>query len=255
MVLISDMHCGSSYGLTPPEFFESKFHKRERMQQEAWESYRSITETWRAPDILILNGDAIEGLQSKQGGAELVVTDRLKQVEIAVDCLKLWHAKQIFMTYGTKYHVGEQAEDFEYQIAKHPDIQATIEGRLFLDIEGMTFDIRHKVGSSSIPHGRATAVIKEMMWDLIEEAVGTGPHIDVVVRSHAHYHIWVEDPDKVMIITPGLQLKRGRFGSRECTGAIHWGAIRLTVDKGQIINKEKLICKLDANRPKLYRVK
>jgi hypothetical protein len=208
---------------------------------------------WRAPDILIANGDLIEGTQSKQGGAELITPDRLVQSQMAVEALSIWNAKKIFLTYGTRYHVGEQAEDFEYGIAHN--LGANIEGRLYLDIEDMTFDIRHKVGTSSIPHGRSTALMKEMMWDLIEEAKDVGPKVDVIVRSHAHYHVWVEDSDKTMFITPGLQLKRGRYGSRECVGEIDWGAIRLTIDKGQIVGKDKMIWKLRANKPRVIKIK
>ena len=177
---------------------------------------------------------------------------------MAVECLEEWDAECYFLTYGTKYHVGEGAEDFEYQIAqrlKDRGHKVIIEGRLFIQVEGMTLDVRHKVGTSSIPHGRATALIKELMWDLIEEAEGTGPKVDVVIRSHAHYHILVEDTDKTMIITPGLQLKRGRHGTRECQGKIDWGVIRLTIDKGQITNKEKIIWRLRANKPRLFKIK
>lgn len=258
IAVISDTHCGSSYGLTPPMFYETKMSKRLRYQREAWEAYREISRRWYQPDILIVNGDLIEGTQSKQGGAELITPDRLVQCNMAVKCIEEWDAKRVFITYGTKYHTGEQAEDFEYGIAeilKTKGIPTTIEGRLYLNVEGVIFDIRHKVGTSSIPHGRATALMKEMMWDLIDEAKETGPKVHVVIRSHAHYHIWVEDTDKTMFITPGLQLKRGRYGSRECQGEIHWGAIRLTVDKGQITNKEKSIWKLAANRPRVFSVK
>jgi hypothetical protein len=171
---------------------------------------------------------------------------------MAVEAIDQWHAKQIFMTYGTKYHTGEQAEDFEYPIAAR--VGATIEGRLYLTIEGVTFDVRHKIGTSSVPQGRATALLKAMMWDLIEEANGTGPKVDVIIRSHAHYYSEVRTPDKIAIITPGLQLKRGRYGSRECEGAIDWGAIRFTVDKGEIVAYDRIIRRLKSNNPKIYRI-
>ena len=172
---------------------------------------------------------------------------------MAEACLQEWRAKQIFLTYGSKYHVGEQAEDFEYNIAK--TLHAKIEGRLFLNVEGMTFDIRHKVGMSIVPYGRATILMRDLAWDLIREAAGTGPKVDVVIRSHVHYHIWIEQPGKVAFTTPALQLARGRFGSRECIGETHWGAIRLRVHKGQIVGKDVSICSLHANRQPIIRVK
>lgn len=250
IVIVSDTHCGSVFGLTPPEYF-SKHH--ETMQQEGWKAYKKMTRDWERPDILVGNGDMIEGTQSKQGAAELITPDRNVQVDMAEECLREWHAKKIFLTYGSKYHVGEQAEDFEYNIAK--SLKAKIEGRLFINVEGMTFDIRHKVGMSVVPYGRATILLRDLAWDLIREANGSGPRVDVVVRSHVHYHIWIEQPGKIAFTTPALQLARGRFGSRECVGETHWGAIRLTIHKGQIVEKNIKIISLISNKQAVIKVK
>jgi len=250
IVFISDTHCGSVYGLTSPNHFSSHYKK---LQSESWKAYKRLIHKWDHPDILIANGDLIEGTQSKQGSAELITPDRNIQSEMAIDCLREWHAKQIFLTYGTRYHVGEQAEDFEYNIAG--TLKAKIEGRLYLQVEGLTFDIRHKVGMSIVPYGRATILLRDLAWDLIREAAGTGPKVDVVVRSHVHYYIWIEQPGKVAFTIPSLQLARGRFGSRECVGETHWGAIRLKVHKGQIIGKDVSICLLHANKQPLIKVK
>lgn len=222
------------------------------MMKEGWKEYNRIIEKWKEPDVLIVNGDCIEGRQDRQGGAELVTLDRNVQCDMAVQCITPWEAKKIYLTYGTKYHVGEQAEDFEYTIAER--LLATIEGRLYLNIDGVVFDIRHKIGTSSVPHGRATSLLRELMWDLIEQANEVGPKVDVIIRSHAHYHVLVETADQLALITPGLQLKRGRYGSRECSGEVHWGAIRLTVDKGRVVCKEKVIVKLNANKPRVLKV-
>ena len=137
------------------------------------------------------------------------------------------------MTFGSPYHTGTH-EDFEYNIASQLD--ATIEGNLFFKREGITFDVRHKINPSGVYQGRATALLRAMSWDLIREAEGVGPKVDVVVRSHVHYHIWIECGKKIMFTTPGLQLSGGRYGSRECQGTTHWGVIHLTLDKGQIVS-------------------
>jgi len=261
VVILSDLHCGSVYGLTTPEHFNAE-HKRD-YQEEAYLKYKELTKKWVKPDILIVNGDLIEGNQSKQGGAELITPNREIQGEMAIDLLEMWNAKQIYMTFGTAYHVSEKAEDFEYTIAKRLTDRGTnthIEGRLYINVEGITFDIRHKIGTSSVPYARATAVLREITWDLIKEANGTGPDVDCVIRSHAHYHIGVEVPGKngkmrYAYITPGLQMSGGRYGSRECSGETHWGAFRLIIDKGKIIQKDTEIWNLHSNKPRIYRVK
>jgi hypothetical protein len=254
IVFISDLHAGSVFGLTPPEYWEADDARRE-MQKEAWHAYHKIVKKWSKPDFLCVNADCIDGSQAKMGGAELTTPDRNIQAEMAEEAISMWDAGQILMTYGSTYHVSSGAEDFEYNIAHR--VNAKIGGRLNFEIEGIEFDMRHKVGSSGIPHGRATPLLREMMWNLIKDGLeGDAPKkLRVVVRSHVHYHMWVEQPGRVMFTTPCLQLSRGRYGSRECVGETHWGAMRLTVKDGQIINKEVEICSLQANRLKLLKLK
>lgn len=250
LVIISDLHCGSIFGLTPRGWqTDSPYHKS---QKEAFDSYTNIVHKWTKPDILIFNGDAIDGKQVKSGGAELLTTDRNVQAEIAEYCISMWKAKKIFMSYGTSYHTGE-SEDFEYNIAKN--LGATIEGRLLLNIEGLTIDARHKVSSSSIYHGKATPLLKEVMWTMLKEASQGWPKVDILIRSHVHYHLWIEEPGKVAFTTPALQLARGRYGSRQMSGITHWGAIKLTLDKGKIVGRDIICQRLHANKPKIYRIK
>lgn len=252
LVIISDLHCGSVYGLTPPGWASNK-SPHYKLQQEAWLAYKNIARKWSEPDILLINGDLIEGRQERQGGAELITNDRNVQSEMAVYCIREWRAKNILMTYGTTYHVGSTGEDFEYNIAK--DVDAKIGGKLFFNVEGMTINARHKVGSSSVPQGRGTALLREMAWNLMESVDDQEPKSDILIRSHVHYHIWIEQPGRVMFTTPALQLSRGRYGSRECTGETHWGAIRLTINKGQIVGRDIICQNLIGNRPQVIRIK
>ena len=250
IVIISDLHCGSIYGLTPPEW-QSVSHKHDE-QKFSWDEYMRIANKWYAPDILYIGGDCIDGKQTKSGGSELITSDRNAQCDMAVVAINKWHAKKILMTYGTAYHSGQE-EDFEWQIAER--LGAKIEGHLFFECGGVTFDCRHKVGRSIVPYGRASAVLRDIMWNMLSYVTNDEPLANVIIRSHVHYHIWVEQPNRVAFTTPALQLSGGRYGSRECVGETHWGAIRLTVDDGKIIGKDIDICKIRSNKPKLYRVR
>lgn len=256
LVIISDLHCGSVYGVTPPNYWQEGKASRYAMQKEAWKAYMEMVKKWHAPDVLLVNGDAIEGRQHLQGGAELITPDRNVQVEIARECIEAWNAKQILMTYGSKYHVGDQAEDFEWIIKKilSRNRPVQIEGRLFFELEGMMIDARHKVGSSGIPHGRATPLLRDLAWNLIKSALDEEPMADIIIRSHVHYHLWVEQSNRVAFTTPALQLSRGRYGSRECTGETNWGAIRLTIHKGQIVGKDVHLWNLRANKPHVLKI-
>lgn len=252
VVIISDLHCGSIFGLTPAGWHFNKREKYYSMQKESWEAYLTMTKDWQKPDVLICNGDMIDGRQKKQGGAELITNDRNVQVDMATIAIKRWNAAKIFMTYGTTYHTSGEGEDFEYTIAQQ--VGAEIGGRLFINIEGIMFDVRHKIGTSLIPHGRGTSLLRAMMWNLMKSADKSEPKANIIVRSHAHYHIWIEQVSRIMTITPALQISRGRYGSRECDGETHWGAIRLRIDKGNLIGKDVAIWKLKSNVLPVIRV-
>jgi len=252
LAIISDIHCGSVYGLTPPgwQVEKSPYYK---MQCEAWKHYDRMVRKWTKPDILLVNGDCIEGRQERQGGAELMTNDRNVQAEIAEYCIAIWKPKNLIMTFGSDYHTAGQAEDFEHNIARN--LGGKIGGNMFFSCEGLTFNARHKVGTSTIFHGRATALLKELMWSLIKEAQDGWPKVDVIIRSHAHYNMWIEQPGKVAFITPSLQLARGRYGSRQLSGNVHWGAMRLTLDKGQIVGRDIVCHNLRGNKPRIIRIK
>jgi predicted phosphodiesterase len=252
IVFVSDLHCGSLYGLTPSAWHTRQSRQHYRYQREAWGTYLDMCRRWNRPDILVCVGDAINGAEAKQGGAELICVDRNQQVQMATIALEQWEAKRVVMVYGTAYHVGQGAEDYEYNIAKNLD--ASIEGHMFLKAEGLVFDIKHKIGTSSVPYGRSTAISREVVWALIKEAKSGWPKVDVVVRGHAHYFRWVEEAGKTAFICPSLQLARGRYGSREMSGDVDWGMIRLTVDNGKIIGRDINICTLAANKPRILKV-
>lgn len=252
--IISDLHCGSAYGLVPPRWWQKHEPSHYTMQKECWKRYTQRRKAWKKPDILIINGDCVDGNQHKQGGAELLTTDRNVQAEMAVQCIQGWEPKKILMTFGSRYHVSEGAEDFEYIVYKlllKSGYDVEIGGKLFFKAEGLVFDCRHKVSSSVIPHGKATPLLREVLWNHLKASLDEEPRADVVIRSHAHYYLYVEQLNRVAIITPALQVSRGRYGSRECSGETTWGLIRLTINNGKIIGRDKDISPITSSKPKL----
>ena len=137
-MIISDLHSGSVWGLSSPEFYyrntkvndEWTEHRKQRrkMQEEAWTEYLRIVKQWYKPDVLLVNGDAIEGRQSRQGSSELITANLEEQARMAVICISQFKAKKILMTYGTSCHNSPEAEDWEHIIAQ--DLKADISGHI-----------------------------------------------------------------------------------------------------------------------------
>lgn len=257
-LIISDMHCGHAVGLTPPAWqykeggWRTKFVKT---QQACWNWFTDTLRTVGTPDVLIVNGDAIDGKGKRSGGTEQITTDMTTQADMACNIIKtvMGRNTKLLMTYGTPYHTGDE-EDFESLVA-HECNAKEIGGQVFANVNGVVLDLKHKVGSSSIPHGRATALKRTALWNVLWAEAGEQPKANVVVRSHVHYHSACYDPDMGWAITtPALAGFGSKYGSRQCEGRVHFGMIAFEVDPDGCFAWQPLIAKLKEHKSKAVRV-
>ena len=123
VVAIGDLHCGHLLGLTPPDWWTSKMPGHESMrersgsvQRELWKWYTATMAALQPIDILLVNGDVIDGKGRHSGGVEQITTDRRVQCEMAAECIGAASPKRAVFTYGTRYHTGK-GEDWEAMLA------------------------------------------------------------------------------------------------------------------------------------------
>ncbi len=236
MVILSDLHCGHELGLTPPSWQyqtnNSELGDVAKLQQQCWNWYKQqIDIVGKDVDVLVINGDLIDGRGEKSGSTELITSDRTKQGIIATECIQEWNCDNIFITRGTPYHSGS-AEQFEDMIAER--LNANIDNVIELKVNNRIFNFRHKVGGSSVPYGKTSPVVKEAVWNLINASYNEVKSADVVVRSHVHYMIINQDSMRYSITTPALQLN-SRYGQQQCTGHTDFGFIVIDIyDDGEI---------------------
>ena len=238
VLIISDPHCGHKSGLTPPGYLPDKPAER---RQEWVKNNRGYWSWWeqniRAAgpfDIIILNGDAVDGKGAKSGGVEQVTMDMEEQCDMAIEIVRKIPKRKgckIVMTRGTSYHVGLD-EDWENVVADK--LEAKIGEHEWVDIEGVVFYLKHHpAGSSGIPQGRHTGVAKDRLWNIMWNERQMQPKASIFIRSHVHYHNFCGGPDWLAITTPALQGIGSRFGSRRCSGIVDFGFITFKVNKGQ----------------------
>jgi len=198
------------------------------MQQDAFTWLRDKCYEIK-PDTVLFNADAIEGKDLKAGSRELITANREEQCEMFVDAVhELFpHDPKYYMTYGTPYHVGRD-EDWEKVIANK--LECTIKGHLFLDINGCVIDMKHKIGTSTVPHGRSTALKKAAMWNLYWAEIQGQPRANIFIRSHAHYFDYTGNAQYLAIITPCLKVLGDIYGVRECEGTIDFGFVEFVID-------------------------
>ena len=256
VVLLGDLHCGQVAGITPPGWRvrEERNPKIHAMQEEMWAKYRALIRKLGPVDVLIVNGDLIDGKGSRSGGTELVTTDLLEQGDMAVKALQIWNADTTVCTYGTPYHVASgSGEDIEKVIADK--LEAEIHAHAFVDVEGIIFDVKHKVGSSQVPWSRHTSVSRERIQNYLWSDAELGqPKADVFIRSHVHYFNYCGGPDWLAMTLPALQGPNTKFGARQCSGTIDWGIVVMDIDKGKIINWRPEITRLTSGKVDVIKV-
>jgi hypothetical protein len=95
VVAIADLHSGHEYGLTPPDWWErddtgnDHVTKCGKFQRELWGFYSQAIESLKPIDVLMANGDCIEGKGQDSGGMELLTADRHEQVKMAKEAIDL----------------------------------------------------------------------------------------------------------------------------------------------------------------------
>lgn len=231
-IILGDSHCGHLVGLTPPGWWspDNRRHRRFRkVQQEMWDWYIASLAQLPPLDFVFWNGDLIDGSGRRSGGTECITTDLSDQRDMAIEVVaksfrgrgpKKKDPALMVHTFGTAYHVSE-GEDHERAIA---DVfGAKIGSHEWVQVEGVTFDLKHHVCSSSVPHGRATAIKRDALWSDIWAEADRTPRADVLIRSHVHYHEYSGNPRKLAMTLPALQGYATKYGARRCSGIVDIG--------------------------------
>ena len=253
VLVVSDFHCGHFVGLTPPSWHDilsphadADRKKMSNIRKLMYDKFYNIIKSLKPIDVLLVNADCIDGRGEKNGGTELLVVDRDAQCDMAIEIIKSIGAKTIIMTYGTAYHCGH-IEDFEDRIANEVNA-VTIGGHEWIEINGVMFDIKHKIGSSNIPHGRFTAIAREKLWNVLWAEKEESPKSNIIIRSHVHYHAYCGDNNWLGMTTPALQGPGSKYGTRQCSGTVDFGVIHFDVyPSGNYVWESHIIKMLNKN--------
>jgi len=229
VLAMGDTHCGHELGLTPP-----KHDPGPRLTPQRHLMRRTIWDWWiknkrgLKPDIVIFNGDAIDGKGHASQASELLYTDRSNQVTMATDILKgISGNPDIYMAYGTAYHTGK-GEDWEDQVANNVGA-VKIGSEDEIDVRGTIINYKHHLGRSGTPYSRTTAVLKDALWNQLWAARGEYTRADILLRSHVHYHNFAGDSNTLAMTLPSLQGYGTKFGGRRMSGTVDVGFVVIDV--------------------------
>jgi len=219
---LSDTHCGSIFGMLPPDFGTSDGAPKSQNvgQQYLWEcwAHAALQIANFKPDFVVFNGDGIDGRQEAQRGSEFSLPLIFDQKRAFVSCMQYMLAgleTKLYVTQGTEYHDGKGAEAMEdaAQILGAQQYQGLGSGiftkeALDLSVEGIIINCAHHISVASGFY-RLTAIDREMQWAAMtgKDASKGIPKADLIVRSHCHHYTRGEHPSKDGFTTPCWQLQ------------------------------------------------
>lgn len=257
LVVLSDCHVGHRLAVAPLTFTDSNdaTYKANKVQRALFEAWSQTVKAWKNPDILVVNGEPIDGQQPKDKGVEAWTTNYLDQIDASVQLVKMFNAKKVFVTRGSNYHVEQGGvsieEIFGQRIGAEKVDGKFVSNELFLDIEDTTFNFAHHIaGSLSGWMYRSTPPAKEMMLAQLNQS-HKWP-FDVLVRSHNHYYWYVGSASKLALLTPCWQLQNWYSLRKTSAGSIpDIGAVRFTVNGDAYDWDTKLYKPAEAKPPKV----
>lgn len=197
IAVVSDLHCGSRYGLTPPEW-QPKYgkgapslRKEARRRATLWRWFKHHVNAHKPYDYLLVNGDCIDGANNRDDGIDRITTEIHEQQAMAVAALKTFEAGAIYMTQGTPSHETKAQARITADLLGAKKIE--LEGHY--DVNGLHIAMKHVIGGTSSPASRFTSLsnaqIKQSLWSIR----GQQPRANLIIRSHIHRCCSATEPD------------------------------------------------------------
>lgn len=233
LAITSDLHCGSTVALCPPEVAldDGGAYKASKAQQWMWQCWGDF---WRQVDearseigadlYQLFNGDLVDG--NHHGTTQIVTGNSNGQSSILSECMKVPLALKpgkIWIIRGTDVHVGQSAcseERFadglrrdKRPIVSEADTGTASHWHAKANFHGKRFDFAHhgRVGTRTWTKPNVTMNLaadifaEHAQQDFDNDSTPTAPH--VAIRSHMHQFVDTGNAHRTRVIqTPAWQL-------------------------------------------------
>ena len=185
--LFSDLHVGSSVSLFP-----KKYKTREGVsitlnngQEQLNEYWEDMTIKFRDCDTLMMVGDSIEGLNKKEYGTGLLVSNLNEQVRACVTLLKPLVGNKKFLVFtGSGYHMSADYRCDESIANSFPNGEfCGAMQNINVDKTGFKLNVSHGEGGGC--SYRATKLDRELMFFKLAESCQKLETPDLIVRGHS----------------------------------------------------------------------
>jgi len=199
---------------------------------------KSVKGEWYKPDVLLVNGDAIDGGAKRDSGVYLWTQKITDQIQCAAELISMWGAKKTYITRGTDYHVSVDdgrvhAEEILAQELgaefwpNQENVPEKLRERSGYDItlsaEGANFHYSHHLPVSSSPFYLTTPLAKDMVHAALHDPVaaygkavasglaaemgGIGNKVNAVIRAHGHKYMKIDFARSAGVCLPSWQAR------------------------------------------------
>lgn len=214
VVLLSDLHIGSTVGLWPEGFTSNEGYPigQNQFQKWLWKCWKDCQE-WIAQTVgkdefeLVLNGDLVEGIHHRS--LQVMSPDVGDQTAAVVQVLDALPYKptNIHMIKGTECHTRND----EIRLGKHlgaskdPQTGQHAWDSLDLEVNGTLFNFAHHISATSRSYLEASAH-SIALGNMTHSRARVGRRVpSVICRAHRHRHgIWT-DGNQISAITGAWQ--------------------------------------------------
>lgn len=250
LIVVSDLHCGSSVAILPPDFtnIEGNAVKQNAIQRWYWQAWLEMCDEWLPavtrgePFALVLNGDLIDGLHHHT--KEVVSLEIGDHIGIAIQILKPLSARAAatFVVEGTDCH----SQNAEHGIAREleaigPDGLAVADKgksgawrRLDLTIAGLRCIFQHHITTSGRTWTEATGLGTALMNERLEAAAAGEVPPSVLISAHRHRPGVYQTSSGLSAVTGAWQALT-RYARKVVPSARCWpSAIHLEFDGGAL---------------------
>jgi hypothetical protein len=258
VIVVSDLHCGSSLGLTAEQrmpMAEGGGYDPSRFQLDvakAWKDFFKVhvpkVTRGAKKRVLCVNGDIIDGAHHN---TVALATNNLQIQETWAISLLKEAAKgfdEVYCTLGTEAHTqpgGQSDERIAVAIgAVKNDDGMSASWQQWLDVDGIVINIAHHIGTTSSAAYESSAVMREMVAALVEAGQWEQRLPDVIIRSHRHRFIRIAIPSAKgeiqAAVSPGWQLRTPYVERIDRMRLPHIGGLVLLVEDKECLIKAKI---------------
>jgi hypothetical protein len=191
ILVISDMHVGSTVAVMPDEVYIESSDKEKAQRIESNQIQKIEYKEWcdmidhvGQVDACFNLGDTIDGPNVKSRGFELWTSNLGQQCETAVDLLSMVKTNHHFAVQGSYYHVGENGSSDFAVLNSLKHCKTDFGTDLCVKVEDVRIHLSHEIGYTRSKASKYTALQNEIVNAMLNsKRIG---HINLLLRGHRH---------------------------------------------------------------------